>query len=587
MKKIVFAPALLLAVSAFYSHNATAQECSTEKVNGNCTVTVDHSYPVTMPTIQMRPGARVRVRVVNALPFEILSLDLQSTQAIAGTDQTAAFLTSALPTLKSFVSGAQNTVSARSGVRLARPPASSTADPLKQAKYAQIANDIQQLGANIELNVTRIATFTQDATVVYAQLNEVLGSIPPEVLPDGDRLRTSTVPLGFPRPWAPSEFPMWQDAIRCELAGLRCSSTVSTFVPVLTEGAALAIDLGPCPGQPAQASQVSQANPNIISCTITTIQNRINSGTGDSNPVYNVDLDPADKVSLYNLLNNLTSAESVVLSVDTAAITAINKDLGTYFTNVNDSRPITLRNNTLGQILDPLDEVVPRNAGLKKWLGRQVTFAVNAVNQIGTPTTSVTTATQKKPIVTITVLYADPVFEVSAGAFFSTLANRSFANQTIVTQNPGSSPTPGNVVIGETNSRPTVVPFVAANWRLLHDFSWPDYRRGAVYFTLAIGLNPNNTTAEFGAGPSFSWRSVMFSPLFHLGHDFRLTQGEQVGEVWCNQSAASGTIPKCSGPPPSPSTTRFWRGAFAFGISVRVPSVFGGGSSGAPSSGSH
>ncbi|HWY19621.1 MAG TPA: hypothetical protein VNX26_00275 [Candidatus Acidoferrum sp.] len=581
MRKFVFTWVLLFPVFVAYAPYAATQECSTEKVNGSCTVTVDHSYPVTMPTIQMRPGARVKVEVVNALPFEILSLDLQSTQAVVGTDQTTAFLTSALPTLKNFVSGTQSTVTARSGARLARPPASTTTDPLKQAKYAQLTSDIQQLGANIEQNVTRIAMFTQDATVVYTQLNEVLGSIPPEVLPDGARLATSRVsPLNFPRPWVLSEFPRWQDSMRCELAGQRCPLGTNTPVPVLTEGATLAIDLGPCPGQSSQVIQVSQANPSIISCRITTIQTRINTSSNDPNPVYNVDLDPADKAALFDLLNNLTSAESVVLNIDTANITAINKDLGTYFTNIDGAQLNLLPNNTLGNILDPLDESVPKNAGLKKWLGRQVIFAINAVNQIGTPTTSVTTATQKKPIVTITVLYADPIFEVSAGAFFSTLANRSFANQTLVTQNPGASPTPGNVVIGETNSRPTVVPFVAANWRLMHDFSWPGYRRGAVYFTTAIGLNPNNTLIEFGAGPSVSWRSIMFSPLFHLGHDFRLTQGEQVGEIWCNQSGASsdGSIPKCSGSPPSPSTTKFWKGAFAFGISVRVPAVFSGGS---------
>jgi hypothetical protein len=100
MTRLAFTWVLLLAVCAAYPHCVTAQdqECSTEKVNGSCTLTVDHSYPVTMPTVQMRPGARVRVKVVNTLPFEILSLDLQSTQALAGTDQTAALLTSALLT---------------------------------------------------------------------------------------------------------------------------------------------------------------------------------------------------------------------------------------------------------------------------------------------------------------------------------------------------------------------------------------------------------------------------------------------------------------------------------------------------------
>jgi hypothetical protein len=183
---------------------------------------------------------------------------------------------------------------------------------------------------------------------------------------------------------------------------------------------------------------------------------------------------------------------------------------------------------------------------------------------------------QKKSIDTITVLYADPIFEVSTGVFFSTLPNRSFSNQTIVTQNPGGAvPNQGNVVITQAISRPTVEPFVAANWRIGHDFLWLGARRGAIYITTAVGINTNAaTTADFAFGPSISWRSVMLSPLYHLGRDTRLTQGEFVGQIWCNASQASGSIPKCSGSPPSPSTQRFWTSAFAFGISVRIPSVF-------------
>ena len=191
---------------------------------------------------------------------------------------------------------------------------------------------------------------------------------------------------------------------------------------------------------------------------------------------------------------------------------------------------------------------------------------------------SVPTTTQKKSITTISVLYADPIFEVSTGAFFSTLPNRSFANQTIVTQNPGSIPTQGNVVITQTISHPVIVPFVAGNWRLGHDFTYRDSRRGAVYFSGAVGFNPYNTTVEFGVGPSLSWRAVMFSAYYHLGHDVRLTQGEHVGMIWCN-AVGTSSVPKCNGSPPNPTTEKYWTSAFAFGVSVRIASVFGGASS--------
>lgn len=255
-----------------------------------------------------------------------------------------------------------------------------------------------------------------------------------------------------------------------------------------------------------------------------------------------------------------------------------------YLVNNSQARGTASRDipRNLGEAHDPKCSLNPGRCA-KNALGLQVSFSANAVNEVGTFVASVPPATQKKSIVTITVLYADPIFDVWTGAFFSTLPNRSFANQTIVTQNPGSSPTQGNVVIAQT-----IVPLAVANWRLGHDSVWPDSRRRPFYRTAAIGLNPYNTTAEFEAGPSASWRSVMFSTLFHWSHDVRLTQTEHEDEIWCNESGANGSIPKCSGNPPSPSTEKHWKGAVAFGISVRVPSISrGGGPSGASSSGGH
>jgi hypothetical protein len=302
------------------------------------------------------------------------------------------------------------------------------------------------------------------------------------------------------------------------------------------------------------------------------------------------------KTSLLDAIATL-NAEYATLSADNAAIATITKDLNTYYVNIDQlngqpsglpSKTVTTPNFgntatttrivTLGTISDPADAAT-KQFFIYKLLGRQVVFSANAVNQIGTFIASVPTAAQKKSIATITVLYADPILEASTGTFFSILPNRSFSNQTLVTQSAGGAPTLGNVVITQTISRPTIIPFVGANWRLGHDFLI-GRRRGAFYLTAAIGLNPYNTTTEFGVGPSLSWRALMFSALYHEGHDVRLTQGEQLGEVWCNTSAANGSIPKCSGNPPAPSTEKFWTGTFAFGISVRVPSIFGSGSTG-------
>ncbi len=283
---------------------------------------------------------------------------------------------------------------------------------------------------------------------------------------------------------------------------------------------------------------------------------------------------PEDRDKYAAELNRLRLQKAELATYNVAIAGAV-KDLGTFRVSLEgisapDHNPDP---QVLGEIHDPRTSLASNSSGAKL-LGRQVAYSVDAVNQVGTFLAPVSSTAQKKSIATITVLYADPVFEISTGVFFSTLPNRSFANQTIVSQNAGASPTPGNVVIVQTITRPTMVPFVAGNWRLGHDFLL-GRRRGAFYLTGAIGLNPYNALPEMGAGPSLSWRLLMFSALYHRGHDLRLTQGEFVGEVWCNSSGASGSIPKCSGNPPGPSTERVWKGGFAFGVSVRVPTSFG------------
>jgi hypothetical protein len=74
--------------------------------------------------------------------------------------------------------------------------------------------------------------------------------------------------------------------------------------------------------------------------------------------------------------------------------------------------------------------------------------------------------------------------------------------------------------------------------------------------TGAIGVNPINTTAEFGVGPSYAWQAFMVSALCHIGHDTK----------WLNMTPeSSGDLP----------TYTHWTAKAAVGISVRVPSLTG------------
>ena len=87
---------LLVACSA----HAQLPKCSTQKVNGDCALVFDRLDPVSLPTIQMRPDSRINVSVVSPLPYETLSLDPTSFQGVTPSDQTQAFFTALLPSLK-------------------------------------------------------------------------------------------------------------------------------------------------------------------------------------------------------------------------------------------------------------------------------------------------------------------------------------------------------------------------------------------------------------------------------------------------------------------------------------------------------
>jgi hypothetical protein len=505
----------------------------------------------------MRPGSSLKVKVTNWLPLERLSLDPQSGQAIAGTDQVAGFLNAVLPNLKGLLFQQQ-----LSPAFVPPPPSPSTQD------------QINSLMSELNSDFGYAKAFTARATIVYDRLNEALGPIPAQVLPNGNRPSASSVtPNNFPRPWANSDFDQWRTAMLCDIVGNYINGGQNPGVKPCALSANL--EANPCDGSPPLLLCGSYLIANLAPCDLSKADNKL---IACRVRTFEDNLDESEKNAFAGQLVKL-DVNLGLLSTAATAVSNINKDLAVYATNIENASAIT-PGDPIGAIPDP--RIVGTGGSFPKFLGRQVVFSVNVVNEVAVPSTSVVTAAQKKSIVSITVVFADPKFEVSTGAIISTLPNRSFGNQTVVTQGSnGSSPTLGNVVVTQSKSSPTLVLFAGGNYRVGPDFLWADKRRGAFYLTGTVGLNVNNSNAEFGVGPSVSWRSVMFSVLYDWGHDVRLTQGEFVGMIWCNQSAASpdGKIAKCSGNPPSPSTEKYWRGALAFGISVRIPTLFNGGGS--------
>jgi hypothetical protein len=574
--------------------------CSTEKVNGDCFVNIDRRYPITMPTFQMRQHAHIRVYVFHPFPFESLTLDAGGAQAYEGSDQASGILTALAPTLgKGAVLGTAEQIVAASKTEtfkfttkslaeiLEKAPPTAEADQARLAR--EILNQITQLDAYFDQALDPVTQYITDTRTIYAQVREIELAAPRPTNPNNQMFRAPGVPVpDTPNPWL--DYPGWRTYMRQRLTQQGNETTaLLARLPGPCQKASDPVPVGPwAPAvrrcNPDSATTMKSDNPLRIPDAYGDLYAKLQANLAKLN-FNEPDEDTYKKIQI--LKSELDARHQRVIDAITYAvdllpslITKISTDMQTTFTN------IVLANDTaqdpyfVGIIPPPGSLVYPRKGEKElltpyKNLGPQVTFTVNAQNEIANSLFGLPSTTQKQAVATITALYAEPHFEVSAGAFFSWLPNPTFSNKTDVTI-VNNVPTPVDVKIDMTKTvGPLIIPFTAANYRISPEYTWIGGRRSAFYATLGVGLNPYNTQVEYAAGFSFSWRYLMFSPLYHLGHGVHLTQGEQVGQIWCQYGAAAGANPpSCGGSPPTPTTTNFWRGAFAFGISVRVPTTY-------------
>jgi hypothetical protein len=576
---------------------AQAQSCSTEKVNHeDCHITIDRRYPVTLPTIQMSPGKRVTVYVDNPLEFETLSLDETGATALPGTDQLAAILTAAAPDFKGFVT---------SNVTIPAPAAFAplVIFDLDGGNPDQAQMDI----INSELAVMRSmlvaaqaapaddpnnAKLYQNIRVVYAQLNQALAPIPK---PGSDATESFVPPPDAPitpNPW--KDYANWRNCVLYELAGgnadgVNCQTPsaphpepVPPVLPIFNNVLGrISLIQARLPSTPPAAAPV---DPLFDQATFDALAKHVKSDIEKLTVPANRTTETAALQKLKEIEDNVNSKIAVLAST----LTNVQKDFLTYYQNVYlaihavPPRAKALSYSTVGTIGDPQSA---RRINIPflyaRFLGRQAVFSVNAVNNISTAQTSVTVASARISIATVTVLYADPRLETSAGAIVSFVHNRTFANQTITKPPAGSTLIAGDIVIAQTKTDPEVVPFVALHYRIGNDYLMPDHRRGAFYATAWVGLNPYSTVPEYGGGPTFSWRSLMFSFLYNRAHQTALISGESQGQVVCSPTATAGaTPPPCTPAPPAPITRTNAINAFAIGLSVRLPTSFNGGTGG-------
>lgn len=513
---------LATAIAVALIPAAYAAECSLSKANHDCTFTLDRRNPLAPPTIQMYPGSKLTVVVSNPYPFERYFLDYSTGQIAIVPDVTSSLVSGLLPSIKN-VQFALNKA----------PVLTCSAADIQNQRVPLKPEDIP--GAN-QVYRGCLNYLAETATALYRRLEPVVApdSHPQSSssLPSDDELRKlSGCEIGSASNAKDSSSLLSNDELRKLSACIRAFYDLQVALSLAIKQAAkldIIVPL-PDPDKPSGASAARQSNA---------------SGQQQSGP-------PSAPPGKQNL--NPEQANDVRTWVAAnAALDAVAADLFGFGARISSylDAPGPSTDVTLQTIPDPN----PKNT----MVTRQVTYAVDAWNLVQLPAQTIPDPAKKRTLANVTILFADSRWDASAGVFFSTLANRSFALSPVI-----SNATVINQAVIETKLHPTVVPFAAANVRLGRDFTVGGWR-SAVYWTFALGINPNSTTTEFGIGPSFAWRALMLSALWHVGRDVRLTQGLYSGQIL--DANFPGDV----------TTEHYWRfDRVALGISVRIPSLTG------------
>jgi hypothetical protein len=477
-------------------------ECSLSKTNKNCKLVIDRANPVAPSTIQMYSRQRLFIVVEHPKRFERYFLDPQSSQATLSPDVTSSILQSIFPDM------------AKMGGFFALEGAAPAAPDFCKSPDVTLDPPPGRLKDKLKSFQDCFAQLATDAIAIYHQLE-------PGVTPDS--LTTSV---------APSDINT--DSI---------TESITAFV----------------------------ASETIVSSRIASIS---------SNPNYKTN---GSDMGAVQLLSDLQKMADGVAS-DLLNFKQRLSDLDQF---KNEGYPCSAFVENLTSPSAHCVYIVSNRDDdriYENMVTRTVTYSLDTLNLISNSQQAAIDPTKKKALMSIAVNFADyPLidsaptengtdpklhvwsalrWEASAGVFFSTIPDRTFSVRPIYTS-PTAPPTVMDNKIKESAPLPTPLPFVAANYRLTDDNLFGRWKSN-IYWTAAIGINPNSTVAEYATGFSYSWRALMLSALCHFGHDVHLNQGF-TPETDLGKSFNGNTLP----------TNTYWTGGFAFGISVRVPSLTG------------
>jgi hypothetical protein len=573
-----------LACSSVDYGNAKA--CSLTGVNGNCTIIVDRMRAATPPTIYVRRGSTVTLKVINPSPLEKLELDETSinTQIPIDSVQALAPLLTGLGQFSLGLPQPTGTIVIDNIAAEDRIHAISTEPPPNSKSFEDIAGEQKALASAIEAH-TKIGQATLD------QLRGALVTLRVLLVPPLDACNATS-------DWsaAYTQFP----SVAPELTAVR--ATIQNLVGDPTaagSGAGERLD-----DDSKQLAEI-QADIDIFASGMTTGQKQFDDQTTDlktsianlqkrideeqkkphpdAKLIKNLDDQIAAKQS--DLQNNKENANQVAagwqveLDQLRAGQSVLNDKLNKAQTYVKTVLfPAETKLQTLSTAIQnsavfagpfTINDLLNKDKN-----DQQEVYTLNAVNYLTDPVkifiasaatdpysqtladSIVATAPTKTAVMQATVQYVtQPEMEVTAGVLVPFLPYKSY---TAVPQSAGSA----TLVVQETHTF-TIIPAVDLNFRLGND-QFAGIKRYGWFATVAVGYNPATTMVEFGVGPSFALKSMVFSFLADIGRDTSLASG------FTNNQPLPGAATV-------PATKGVWSVKPAFGFSIRLPFNSGSG----------
>ncbi len=478
--------------------------CSLARTNRSCRLTIDRERPLTPPTVQMYSNQSLTVIVKRPKIYERYFLDYQSGQATISPDIASAIVQGMLPSLAK--------IAVAHGFDLVQGE-KSTADECATQEITDTAIPAAGTVRNVVPAVWKcLAQLAGKATPIYRSLE-------PFVAPDS---LTPNPPVD---------------------AGNR--TDMEKLVALM---------------QPISGLLVTEF---LLSARISSI-----AGDDGLKKTADMNLRAADARAILELTDLQKSADAV--ATDLLSYRLRISDLEVYENGFHDCSGVTDLTVAEQEQVPPVTCIwITSKADdasmYHNMVTRTITYSLNSLNLVSNSQQAAPDPSKKKLLASLAINFADNPksassalrWEASAGTFFSSLPIRSFS----------AAPVFMNGVITDKKVSqnliyPTVVPFAAGNYRLTNDLGWTRWKSN-LYWTGAVGINPNTVSADFATGLSVSWRALMVSGLCHFGRDVRLTQGLTVGESL--GAGFNGTL----------STQTHWTTKFAIGLSVRVPSLTG------------